>query len=116
MIPGLFVPLAELPMTANRKVDRKLLPAPGQEGTARSRAYEPPAQGLETAIASTWAELLGTEAPISAHDNFFELGGHSLLSLKAAYRIEQLTGTRLDPRTIFFDTLREVASRHARSP
>jgi acyl-CoA synthetase (AMP-forming)/AMP-acid ligase II len=115
MIPSLFVSLPELPLTANRKVDRNRLPRPGAEAASRRAASERPAPGLEAGIAAIWAELLKTEAPIDAHDNFFELGGHSLLALRAAYRIEQLAGARLDPRAIFMDTLRELASRCART-
>jgi acyl-CoA synthetase (AMP-forming)/AMP-acid ligase II len=115
MIPSLFISLPELPLTANRKVDRNRLPKPGAEGASRRAASERPTPGLEAGIAAIWAELLETEAPIDAHDNFFELGGHSLLALRAAYRIEQLAGARLDPRAIFLDTLRELASRCART-
>ena len=71
----------------------------------------PPAEGLETAIAEIWRDLLGPNTRISAHDNFFEIGGHSLMSLQALYRMEQLMGRQLDPRAIFFETLRQMAAR-----
>jgi hypothetical protein len=46
---------------------------------------------------------------VGAQDNFFELGGHSLLSLQVAAAVEKESGWRMDPRLLFFQTLRQVA-------
>ena len=43
-------------------------------------------------------------------DNFFELGGYSLLSLRVAKMLEKQTGHRMDPRSLFFQNLRQVAA------
>jgi hypothetical protein len=53
---------------------------------------------------------------VGAEDNFFELGGHSLLSLRVAAAVEARLGWRLDPRVLFFQTLRQVAAGAARGP
>jgi hypothetical protein len=42
--------------------------------------------------------------------NFFELGGHSLLAVRAAAAIEKQTGRRMPPRSLFFQTLRQIAA------
>ncbi|WP_167484024.1 amino acid adenylation domain-containing protein [Mesorhizobium tamadayense] len=84
MVPAAFVPIAALPLTPNGKLDRKALPAPGDEAYAR-RSYEAPQGEVETALAEIWAELLGVER-IGRHDNFFELGGHSLLAVQVLSR------------------------------
>ncbi|QSX79619.1 non-ribosomal peptide synthetase [Agrilutibacter solisilvae] len=89
MVPGAFVRLEKLPLTANAKIDRKALPAPDESSVA-SRAYEAPAGEVEQAIAAIWQDLLGLER-IGRHDVFFELGGHSLLAIKVIHAI----GTRL---------------------
>jgi len=47
---------------------------------------------------------------VGADDNFFELGGHSLLSLRVAAAVEKQIGWRMDPRMLFFQTLRQVAA------
>ena len=60
-------------------------------------------------MAEIWQSVLAVDRA-AADDNFFELGGHSLLSLRVAQAVEQRTGYRMDPRTLFFHTLRQVAA------
>ncbi|MBK7661299.1 MAG: hypothetical protein IPJ28_20270 [Betaproteobacteria bacterium] len=85
------------------------MPDPFQ-GTRRAEASaEPPAPGLEQLLAEAWRDALKIER-VGAHDNFFELGGHSLLALQVASVVERKTGWRLDPRALFFQSLRQVAA------
>ncbi|WP_240326468.1 AMP-binding enzyme, partial [Pseudomonas syringae] len=77
MVPSAFVQMDTLPLTTNGKLDRRALPAPGQDALA-SRAYEAPQGEVEQAIAGIWQELLHVER-VGRHDGFLELGGHSLL-------------------------------------
>jgi hypothetical protein len=63
---------------------------------------------MEQLLAEIWKSVLKIER-VEPLDNFFELGGYSLLSLRVARLVEKRTGKRLDPRTLFFHTLREVA-------
>ncbi|MET4101285.1 natural product biosynthesis luciferase-like monooxygenase protein [Roseovarius sp. MBR-78] len=87
MIPGHLVTLDAFPLTPNRKVDRKALPAPA---AARAAAPRPGAvrdlgsRGgrLEAEIAEIWSHILGV-SEIGAEDSFFDLGGHSLLAVQA---------------------------------
>jgi len=108
MIPALVVPLAELPLTANGKVDYNALLNPLERKTA-ARNHEPPVGDVETAIAAVWSKLLG-DVPVGRHDNFFELGGHSLLSIRAVSAIESELGCRVDPRLFFFQTLHQISA------
>ncbi len=77
MIPGFFVVLPELPLSANGKLDRRALPEP-DGALVVSRPYETPQGPVEIAIAGIWQDLLGI-GQVGRHDNFFELGGHSLM-------------------------------------
>ncbi|HEX6041431.1 amino acid adenylation domain-containing protein, partial [Longimicrobium sp.] len=98
MVPAAYVRLDALPLTANGKVDRRALPAPEGDAFA-ARAYEAPVGPVETALAQTWAEVLGV-ARVGRHDGFFELGGHSLLAVTLIARMRG-QGLHADVRTLF---------------
>jgi amino acid adenylation domain-containing protein len=95
MVPSAVVVLAEWPLTANGKIDRRALPAPPLRGSSVA-----PASAREQAIAGIWAEVLG-RAPIGLHDNFFELGGHSLLAAQAMTRLNAALGASISVRLLF---------------
>jgi hypothetical protein len=97
-----------VPLTPNGKIDRDALPDPFRAALRATVIDDPPAPGLERQMAEIWQSVLTVER-ISASDNFFELGGHSLLSLRVVAAVERL-GYRMDPRTLFFHTLREVVA------
>ncbi|HLJ89318.1 MAG TPA: amino acid adenylation domain-containing protein [Candidatus Angelobacter sp.] len=90
MVPDAYVHLDAMPLTANRKLDRNALPAPGDDAVA-NRSYEAPHDDLEMEIAALWADLLKLER-VGRHDNFFELGGHSLLAVRLIARIRLVLG------------------------
>lgn len=81
MVPAHVVRLDSFPLTPNRKVDRKALPAP-QAVRAAPESFEAPEAGLAEQIATIWARVLGVPK-VGARDNFFSLGGHSLLAVQA---------------------------------
>jgi acyl-coenzyme A synthetase/AMP-(fatty) acid ligase/acyl carrier protein len=89
MIPAVFVTLAELPLTANDKVDRRALPEP--DSTALGTDFLAPRSPVEELVAGIWAEVLGLER-ISVVDNFFDLGGHSLLATQVISRVRDAFG------------------------
>ncbi|MBV4477086.1 non-ribosomal peptide synthetase [Pseudomonas botevensis] len=98
LLPGAYVRLASMPLTANGKLDRKALPAPGPEALIR-REYEAPEGDVEVLLAQLWAELLQVER-VGRHDHFFELGGHSLLAVNLIERMRQ-AGMSSDVRVLF---------------
>ncbi|SEM91049.1 natural product biosynthesis luciferase-like monooxygenase domain-containing protein [Roseovarius tolerans] len=104
MIPAHVVTLDTFPLTPNRKVDRKALPAPARISAPRpAKATAPvaPANSLEREIAAIWARILGV-AEIGAQDSFFDLGGHSLLAVQAHREIRSELGVeRLGITDIF---------------
>jgi amino acid adenylation domain-containing protein len=109
MIPSLVIALDRIPQTPNGKVDRKALPDPFQNAPRSAARHEPPAPGREQQMAAIWRDVLRLER-IGAEDNFFELGGHSLLSLRVATAVEKQMGIRMDPRALFFQSLRQVVT------
>src|SRR5258708_541484 len=78
MVPGVFVELEELPLTANGKIDQKRLPAVERESGAEEN-YVAPRNSIEELGAGIWSQVLQQER-IRGHDNFFSLRGHSLLA------------------------------------
>ena len=70
---------------------------------------EPPAPGTEQLLADIWREILRVDK-INAGDNFFDLGGHSLLAIRVAVALQRQIGWRMDPRSLFFQTLRQLAA------
>ena len=98
MMPAAFVPIASLPFTANGKLDRKALPAPGASITDMQH-FVPPVTPVEQTLATVWAAMLGVER-VGRFDNFFELGGHSLLAVSLIERLRQ-AGLRTDVRSLF---------------
>jgi hypothetical protein len=86
MVPQYFVPVEEIPLTPNGKIDRHKLPVPVVT-ESRIGQHETPADPVETAIAEIWTSLIGPIRPIDRADKFFEMGGHSLLALQALRRI-----------------------------
>ncbi|MEC3919456.1 non-ribosomal peptide synthase/polyketide synthase [Nocardia sp. CDC160] len=98
MVPSLLVPMAELPLNVNGKVDRQALPEPVfADATA---AYRAPATPAEEAVAAIFADLLDL-AVVGADDDFFGLGGNSLIATRAIARIRETLGVSVDVRDFF---------------
>jgi hypothetical protein len=108
MVPSLVVAIDAIPLTPNGKVDRASLPDPFQNATVATAEYEAPNSEMERLLADVWTDVLKVER-VGVHDNFFELGGHSLLSLRVAAAVQSRSGWRMDPRTLFFQTLGQIA-------
>ncbi|MFD7318063.1 amino acid adenylation domain-containing protein [Streptomyces sp. NPDC059883] len=98
MIPAALVVLAELPLTANGKVDRKALPAPEPAATAGEPGARP-VTGTEVLLAGIFAELLGLD-DVGLDDNFFHLGGDSILSIQLVART-RAAGVPITSKDIF---------------
>ncbi|MET0136113.1 MAG: amino acid adenylation domain-containing protein, partial [Kibdelosporangium sp.] len=96
LVPSAFVPLPELPLTANGKLDRRVLPDPDVQAIE----YSAPSTETERVVADIWAGLLGHDK-VGVHDNFFELGGDSILSIRVISRIRAALGADITTRALF---------------
>jgi natural product biosynthesis luciferase-like monooxygenase protein len=87
MMPRTIVTLASFPMTPNRKIDRKKLPAPQRAAvvipmTARAES------SAEQTIAAIWCEVL--ELPeVGVDTNFADVGGHSLAMVQVLGKLKE---------------------------
>ena len=94
MIPSIFIILDKLPLNANGKVDRKLLPPP----LLSVRSPLPPrndiellssTNDIEVTIHHIWCDIF-QQTHISIDANIFTIGGHSLL-LMQLYQLYKTT-------------------------
>ncbi|MES2261194.1 MAG: amino acid adenylation domain-containing protein [Pseudomonadota bacterium] len=97
MVPSAFIFLDAFPQTANRKIDRKALPAPGDSGAPDT--FEAPRDTTEIQLAHLFAQALGL-AQVGIHDDFFAIGGHSLLAVQVMAGVKRLFGVELPVSTM----------------
>jgi len=98
MVPASVVVLEVMPLTLNRKVDRKALSTPVP--VLSENGFVTPRTPIEKDIAEIWCELLGV-GKIGIHDDFFALGGHSLLAGEAMARLSTRYDLRLTASLLF---------------
>jgi amino acid adenylation domain-containing protein len=100
MVPGIFLFLDALPLTASGKVDRKALPKPDVLRSELGDSYIAPRNEIELQMAEIWEQVLNLK-PIGIYDNFFDLGGHSLLATQAIARSRKVFTIELTLRHFF---------------
>lgn len=88
MVPAAFVTLEELPLTPNKKIDRKGLPAPDTSRPALPREFVAPRTPNEAILAGFFQEALALER-VGIFDDFIELGGDSLAAVEVFVKIEE---------------------------
>jgi amino acid adenylation domain-containing protein len=98
LVPDAVVPLAELPLTVNGKLDRRALPAPAAPVAPTRR----PADPAEDILCGLFSEFLGVpQANVGAHDSFFNLGGQSLLAVRLVLRLSSVFGVDVTMAQLF---------------
>jgi thioesterase domain-containing protein len=99
MVPSVILELKQLPLSANGKINRRLLPAPDPSVLERS-SLVPPRDELETKLVGIWQKVLGVNE-IGMRDDFFDLGGHSLMGALVLMEVERVTGKKLPLSSLF---------------
>jgi amino acid adenylation domain-containing protein len=110
MVPSMFIALARLPLTANRKGDRGALPDPSSSQILTDIPYAPPRAGVERTIAEIWRELLGLDK-VGVHETFFDLGGDSVALVQLIERLRAQVADHVTHVDAFeFPTIRAMAN------
>lgn len=123
MVPGKWLCVSEIPVTANHKIDRRALEAmldkerssapagagTGENVTAGAAGGEAgsaagagdcgsgvnTAESIESKVRSIWAEVLDVDPDFGADETFNELGGHSIMSLVMLKKIKEEFGVNI---------------------
>jgi len=126
MVPVWLIELPSLPLSANGKVDRRLLPVPvaaaveiGVNGVPRAltdgtteQSYRseqlPPQSDDEKLLARLWCRHLRLDR-VSVNENFFALGGDSLMAIRIVSELKR-AGLSYKPADIFeYQTIAQLA-------
>ncbi len=112
MIPQQLIPIHNIPLTQNGKIDRSKLP---KLNTMSNSNYVPPRNEIDSSLIDIWSSILGVNN-IGINDNFFELGGHSLKGLKLFENIKRMFNVQLPLSLLFqkatIEQLSNVISRN----
>jgi amino acid adenylation domain-containing protein len=108
MVPSVFVFLDALPKTPSGKIDRRSLPAAGQQRPELESGFQAPRNPIEELLVIIWRNVLQLQQ-VGVHDNFFELGGDSILSIQVVTRAVR-AGIHITPKQLFqHQTIAELA-------
>ncbi|ASZ12182.1 non-ribosomal peptide synthetase [Chitinophaga pendula] len=109
MVPGFFMEIESMPLTATGKVNKKALPefdASEQINTT----FATPRTPLEEHLVNIWKELLEVDR-VGIQDDFFQLGGHSLLVTRVVSVIRKQLQVELSINDFFlYPTVEALAA------
>lgn len=99
MVPDELVILADLPLSANGKIDSKALTDIIDRSAACSSAEEPRGP-LEISLAALWTEVLDV-AEVGRSQSFLSVGGDSLAATRLVEEIQKRFGIEVTLRHLF---------------
>lgn len=106
MIPSFLIPLEEIPVTRNGKIDFSKLP---DFEFQKSKIIAEPISDVEIALHEIWCRVLNLNPDfLSIEDDFFDLGGDSIIAMRILPQMKQL-GINLSIKEIFqFRTIKKI--------
>jgi len=99
MVPSAYAVLDALPMTPNKKVDRKALPAPVIVQSEAAPSTEPE-DNVERQVLEIWRSVLRVPTA-GTRDNFYSVGGHSLLAIQLVEKVNAEFGVEVAVNDFF---------------
>ncbi|MFC5648730.1 amino acid adenylation domain-containing protein [Paenibacillus solisilvae] len=96
MVPSLFIPLEQIPLTANGKIDRKALPQP----QLIQGSHAAPRNEIEERLVAIWCDVLQLES-VGVDNHFLDVGGQSILAAQILVRMRAEFQTDLTQKKIF---------------
>uniref|UniRef100_A0A093UUI8 Nonribosomal peptide synthetase 8 n=1 Tax=Talaromyces marneffei PM1 TaxID=1077442 RepID=A0A093UUI8_TALMA len=110
MVPSVYVPLADMPLTLSTKTDRRaVLQLVSSLQPSEARAYmtsaDPktnPTTEMEKTLQYLWSEVLGVSlTDIGTNDSFLEIGGDSITAIRMVDVSQKKFGFRMTVANIF---------------
>ena len=98
-LPTAFAAVKKFPLTPEGWLEEAHLPA-AASSAAGGAGDGAPYLTIHFQLIDLWQELLGAPR-VGIHDDFFALGGNSLLAMRMLARVEELSGKKLLPTTLF---------------
>jgi hypothetical protein len=109
MVPGEFLLLDSLPLTPNKKLDRKALASLRPPSKVSDQQKAAVRSGLESDLSRVWEQVLG-QSSFGADDNFFDVGGNSFLAMRLHHRLRDGLAPGLSLTDVFrYPTIRLLA-------
>ncbi|URZ03767.1 non-ribosomal peptide synthetase [Clostridium felsineum] len=99
MVPSYIIEIERIPLTANGKVDKKLL-LEIDLASNKDIKYEPAGNEIEKKMVEIWEKALGKKH-IGINDSFLELGGHSLKAIAIMSDIKKYLGVEVNIKELF---------------
>ncbi len=116
MIPALYVPIKNLPLTPSGKLDRRALPVPNVMAPTTATTPVIFANDLERTIAAAWETVLGY-CGVGATESFFAVGGTSLMVAQVQRRLQADLAREISIAVLFqFTTIRQLAAQLSAKP
>lgn len=110
MIPAVWIAVADWPLTANGKLDRKQLPSPATEESYTKEVKGRAPTEMEQVLLDCWKPLFPTR-DIQIQSDFFESGGDSIIAMQMVSRINR-TGLTVTASSIFSYPTVELLAAH----
>jgi len=100
MLPSKFIAIEKMPLTPNKKVDRKALPDPDTDNLEKDQDYVPPRNETEKVIADIWGKIL-RRSSIDINDSFFSVGGNSILTIQLSVLLQKAFNKEISVTSLF---------------
>ena len=110
MVPARFIQVDSIPLTTNKKIDRRALRERGRQlSHSMDITLTPPKNDIERSISETWKNVLGLDQ-IGVNDNFFEVGGNSIKLIELSQQLEKRLGREIPiPKVYLYPTIALLA-------
>ncbi len=100
MVPGCFIEIDSIPLTANGKINKDALPIPTESDFTNANEFIKPETKLEKELVKIWSEVLGIKS-MGIESVLFDLGGSSISIAKIINKIRLETGYTITFKDVF---------------